>query len=592
MLERTEGAPQTPVPTDDETYKETLRTMLRSGAISPAQAAEMWAAYSRDRSAAATAEYKSTPRKERASKRSYDNPRSPEEIQADMAELDVRLRGIRDDYAAQRAEKERGMGMPSNDGYEARVGIVPSPTAEMEQEGQDMADARAYGMPAGGGSPFRSQEEAAQYAERNVLSQAERNELAAQGMTPAEIVDRQRSGRDRDMAKSGISGSSGWAPVYVDGRVVYMERAPDDTRTERRRNYSQPPAAKPAPPVDRMQSWLHSTYPHSVIGFPANASQAKTAEDVPAAAPGETVPAYSDEPRHEIGMTNAAEGGRRTGRRVDSGEFSSSLGAPGNEEVPAGMRGTDRQDLRRRGYEQKTMQGPYGPERVWVKTQLGDELAAKLAAQGDVDGSQMTLEQYREREAVNSLRRRLMDRAGLSSSQAADMSVQNLRDLVRDKRASSEAERKEAARLARMAPRMRNEFELGRMGDDWRNAVAARQFGLQGPTPLGVQAAQAAQAMELAQRMVHGLESGDGLKEAQYKDVQRGKAVVRARELALKRGNKLTVADRAQIARQVEAEFPGYGQSATDALEFEEPLPLPEGHGNPGRVPEGTYPMF
>ena len=152
MLERTEGAPQTPVPTDDEAYRAELDAMVRSGAITREQADQYMEARSRASSAAATAEYKSTPRKERASKRSYDNPRSPEEIQADMAELDVRLRGIRDDSAARRAEKERGMGMPSTEGYETRVGIVPSPTAEMEQEGQDMADSRMYGRRHGGGA--------------------------------------------------------------------------------------------------------------------------------------------------------------------------------------------------------------------------------------------------------------------------------------------------------------------------------------------------------------------------------------------------------------------------------------------------------
>lgn len=461
MLERTEGAPQTPVPTDDEAYRAELDAMVRSGAITREQADQYMEAHSR---AAATAEYKSTPRGERARKRSYDNPRSPEEIQADMAELDVRLRGIRDDSAARRAEKERGMGMPSNDGYEARVGMVPSPTAEMEQEGQGMADSRMYGRRHGGGAPLRSAGEREAYEQRRTLTDAEKQAMRQQGASEADIIDAGRSPADRDRAKAGRSGSSGWVPVYApDGTVTYRERAAS----------------------------------HS-------------------------------------GATNRVEGQPRGGFDI-----------VGDEVVPTG----DRADLRARGYTPRQVPGPYGVEMVWEKTELGQELEDRLAAEGslmvDDDGEgpgkprPITLAEYQQRERQRDTRRRLMDRAGLPSSQAADMSVQNLRDLVRDNRASSEAERKEAARLARMAPRMRNEFELGRMGDDWRNAVAARQFNLPGPTPLGVEQAQALAAFEQLRSALQGGAGGSAVDLLQQQAQLAGITDENAVRLSIQRGERM-----------------------------------------------------
>jgi hypothetical protein len=125
------------------------------------------------------------------------------------------------------------------------------------------------------------------------------------------------------------------------------------------------------------------------------------------------------------------------------------------------------------------------------------------------------------------------------------------------------------------------------MPDDWQNFVRA---GGKGATPLDVEARQLQQAAAWAGQAVTGaLANGgqNGIVGEQWAAKRRGDAVARARELAAERGNKLTVADRDRIARQVEAEFPGHGQAAVDALDVQEPLPLPEGHGNPGRVPEG-----
>ena len=125
------------------------------------------------------------------------------------------------------------------------------------------------------------------------------------------------------------------------------------------------------------------------------------------------------------------------------------------------------------------------------------------------------------------------------------------------------------------------------MPADWQNFVRA---GGKGATPLDVEGRQLEQAAVLARNAVAGALAGNlggGFQQQQWDAMQRGKAVERARQLADAKGGKLTVADRGRIAAQVDAEFPGYGQSAADALDVQEPLPLPEGHGNPGRVPDG-----
>lgn len=130
------------------------------------------------------------------------------------------------------------------------------------------------------------------------------------------------------------------------------------------------------------------------------------------------------------------------------------------------------------------------------------------------------------------------------------------------------------------------------MPADWQNFVRA---GGKGATPLDVQGRQLEQAAVLARNAVAGALAGNvggGLQWQQWEAMQRGKAVERARQLAEAKGGKLTVADRGRIAAQVDAEFPGHGQAAADALDVQEPLPLPEGHGNPGRMPDGTYPMM
>jgi hypothetical protein len=499
MRSRTEGAPSLPIVSDDEELDEALRR----GAISPDQ-----------HRAAVAGLPSSSPSGEAGPRSRYpghmDMDDGPEGVSAWFRDFDADMARKREAKTADRrarfdrevADAERGLDeMRAGPGAPPPRVRPPSPTARLEQEGQDLADSRAYGRPSQGGAPFRSAGEAEEYGRRRVASPARRAEMAAQGMTDAQIIDAQRSQRDRDMAQSGISGSSGWAPVYVNGRVTYMERAPDGPVGLTQ----EIPPIEELPPVPEQRTTL------SLLGsFPPRPASPPPAARPPAPAATRTVVNV------DRGATNTASGNRRSGPLVDSGEFSDSLGVPGNITPPEPV-GTDRTDLRRRGYEQRTMDGPYGPERVWVKTRLGDETQARLLLEGDKAGAAMTLEEYQAREKERSLKRRLMDRAGKTSKEATEMSVQQLRDLIADNRNASERDRKANNARARMAPRFRNELAFDELGgpnsNEWQNAVAAQRLApdLRGMTPTMRDAMNMQRAFDLANAALRGGGAADAM---------------------------------------------------------------------------------
>ncbi|NDC35728.1 MAG: hypothetical protein EBZ51_10225 [Synechococcaceae bacterium WB9_2_112] len=180
------------------------------------------------------------------------------------------------------------------------------------------------------------------------------------------------------------------------------------------------------------------------------------------------------------------------------------------------------------------MDGPYGPERVWVKTRLGDETQARLLLEGDKAGAAMTLEEYQAREKERSLRRRLMDRAGKTSTEAAEMSVQQLRDLIADNRNASERDRKEVNRRARMANFPREELALRELGgpgsNEWQNAVNAQRLmpSLRGMTPLARDTMNMQRAFDLANAALRGGGSAEAMelqrelkKEADLREARR-----------------------------------------------------------------------
>jgi hypothetical protein len=129
----------------------------------------------------------------------------------------------------------------------------------------------------------------------------------------------------------------------------------------------------------------------------------------------------------------------------------------------------------------------------------------------------MTLEEYQAREKERRLKRRLLDRAGMTSEEATGMSVDKIRELGSDRRAASERDRKEVNRRARMANFPREELALRELGgpdsNEWQNAVAAQRLapGLRGMTPLARDTMNMQRAFDLANAALRGGGGADAM---------------------------------------------------------------------------------
>lgn len=131
--------------------------------------------------------------------------------------------------------------------------------------------------------------------------------------------------------------------------------------------------------------------------------------------------------------------------------------------------------------------------------------------------------------------------------------------------------------------------------NDWQKAVMANALrpDMDNTTPLTVDAMGAQNAMRLLNATNLGANGFGGAGAAatqMYSDKRRADAVAKAEELSRKYGNRhgeVTPAVKRRIRDRIEAEFPGHGDAAVGALPEDEPLPLPPGHGDFGRVPDG-----
>jgi hypothetical protein len=147
---------------------------------------------------------------------------------------------------------------------------------------------------------------------------------------------------------------------------------------------------------------------------------------------------------------------------------------------------------------------------------------------------------------------------------------------------------------------------------------AERQKQLQYALPGGreraaVEAANHQRAFEIARQRAagEGFQGEDGMRQAQWQQMQRDAAIARADQLIKKypRGwdGMYDYADVEEVRNAVERQHPGMGDAAVAHLRVrppagaaprpgsarnDAPLPLPEGHGDPGRMPDGSYPMM
>ena len=107
------------------------------------------------------------------------------------------------------------------------------------------------------------------------------------------------------------------------------------------------------------------------------------------------------------------------------------------------------------------------------------------------------------------------------------MNRMQLRQLIRENREAELAQRKEAARLARMNPRVRREVALEQLNDpnaeDWQRGAIADILGFEGQTPLGVDQRALEGAWRLAQAALQN-ESTNPLQDAQADMATRAQA--------------------------------------------------------------------
>lgn len=299
----------------------------------------------------------------------------------------------------------------------------------------------------GGGRPFSSQSESQEYRTRPTLSPDERQAMVDAGATDEEIADAQASQADRDARQAGLGSPGGYAPVFINGRVHMLPRAP----TPGPEDYPNARGAGVEP---------GSTDASAVYDFAQAAMAAGVGEQLP-------IPLGDDgrpvAPGFMPGTANAATNNSTTGPRA------------ANRDVPPGLR---RPDLEARGYEAVYMQGPNGGE--WVY---------QLSA----DARDTLRERDAEARATRTTRR-LRVQAGVAGTPEADgKSDDQLRELIAARR-DDEARQREAMWRPRTMIRAGN--AVGALAvpgiNDWQRAFIAG-----GPTPLAVEAVGAQNAMRM-----------------------------------------------------------------------------------------------
>lgn len=432
------------------------------------------------------------------------------------------------------------------------------------------------------------------------------DEARKQAQMQAEMrAERERKQLEQDLSQGGYGQRRAPGPSTVDGRPV-AQGAPFQSLEEAEGYYSReeggtPGGYQPSPYDQDMEKrgQVMRYNEHGELGFSTIHSDDPAAMNVPYGVPGAP---------GRLGSRDALGAAGWKSEDVDTPSGRRKVWVPeqnyqfvNGQWVPVAPEGGDitRMD--------QVADGPVKPPRVGAKDRANDfqeeRRLYRMAARAGMSPEEMRAADPKKwgnaESGVGSLR------PGAASRQA-----------VESNRAAKEEGR--SAAFTRLMQSRYNPMEYLGRGDinQWQQFVAAEQMlggggGFEvsidpktgerrvlvkrGMDPNQVQATQNQQLIDLGRRVGMNPElfnNQNGMQNQQWNALQRERAVARANELAKKRGGKLKEKDRADIARKVEAEFPGHGQAASDALDYEEPLPLPEGHGDWGRVPDGTYPMM
>jgi hypothetical protein len=314
----------------------------------------------------------------------------------------------------------------------------------------------ALGRRWGGGQPFASQAEADAYYERPALSEEQRREMVSNGATPEEIADAGASQYDRDARQAGSATHGGYAPVYVNGRVQMMTRAPTPLKTPA--EVSGTDAYDPG-----------SSDASAAFDFAQDMMRSRIDTPTPIPLGDDGVPVVAGV---RPGTANAATGNAATGERAD------------NRDVPPSLR---RPDMEARGYQPTFLEGPNGGEWVYALPE------SAVQDRREADDARRQFETHR----------RLIAQSGLPVEQASRMLPDQLRTVIA---ANREREKKDRELLWRPRTMIRGGNAIGALAlpglDPGQQAAI-----LGGARPLDVEAMGVRNAL----RMLEGANLAQGM---------------------------------------------------------------------------------
>ncbi len=472
MLSRTAGAPSLPIKSEEDLAAEAMLAERHMAAGMPPDRARRLAANQVQTYGAAGATQLAS---------EYDAPGGRERLQQAVQEQDAaeqdqdRFQG---EYNAATAMPQRGPVttnsdvLPGDEPGTVRVWDDRTKTYVVRSAGpmgprESAAPNPELGARWGGGPAFRSQAEHDAYYNRPTLSAEQRQQMLDAGATEEEIADAQASQYDQDARQAGRGTHGGYAPVYVNGRVIMAPRAPtpgpagqvgavDQQYTSGVRGVSPSNPRQPGSSDDSVAYDFAQDMLESDIG---DQSPIPVGDDGMPVVPG-----------WRQGTANAATGNAATGPRA------------ANRDVPPSLR---RPDLEERGYEAVFMDGPNGGE--WVY-RLKDTQRLANAGKNKEDRARRTTQ-------------RLRVQAGVVGNARYDNADDNqLRELIAAKR-----EAEEQAKELQWRPRtmIRGGNAIGALALPGLDPAQQAAI-LGGPTPLDVQARNAAMGAQFAQQAITG----------------------------------------------------------------------------------------
>jgi len=319
----------------------------------------------------------------------------------------------------------------------------------------------------GGGRPFSSTAERDEYYNRPTLTPAQRQAMIDAGASPEEIADAEASQADKDARQAGMGTHGGYAPVFINGRVHMLPRAPtpgpvalndngkpirggdDEYVYENLSDEGGAPMRQPS-----------SSDTSALLDFGRGLSRGSVSEQQPVPIGSDGRPVVGG---WSPGTANAATGNASAGTMA------------ANRDVPPGLR---RPDLEARGFKAMFMEGPNGGE--WVYRMPETERNAAIA-KSNADRARRTTS-------------RLRVKAGVVGNAQYDGADDNqLRELIA---ANREAQREQNETMWRARAMVRGGNAVGAQAlpglNDWQ-----RQMLAGGPTPLAVDAVGAQNAMRM-----------------------------------------------------------------------------------------------